>query len=66
MGLNLELLGLLACPKCRSGLTLLPGQDGLLCPACAEVYPVREEIPVMLAEEAMALAKWTGSQPAKP
>jgi len=65
MGMNLELLGLLACPKCRGGLSLLPGQDGLLCAACTEVYPVREEIPVMLAEEAIALPKWTGSQPDK-
>jgi len=63
MALNVELLGLLACPKCRGGLELLPRQDGLLCQACAEVYPVREEIPVMLAEEAVPLSKWTGSQP---
>lgn len=63
MALNVELLGLLACPQCRSGLVLLPRQDGLLCGACAVVYPVREEIPVMLVEEAVPQAKWTGSQP---
>lgn len=65
MALNTELLGLLACPKCKGALVLLPKQDGLLCAACALVYPVREDIPVMLVDEAVDLDKWTGSQPAK-
>jgi hypothetical protein len=65
MALNEELLGLLACPKCHGGLVPLPGRDGLLCAACGLVYPVREEIPVMLAEEAVALDAWTGSRPEK-
>lgn len=63
--MNVELLGLLACPQCRGGLVLLPRQDGLLCQACAVVYPVREDIPVMLIEEAVPLEKWTGSLPEK-
>lgn len=63
MALNVELLGLLACPKCRGGLVLLPRQDGLLCAPCGVIYPVREEIPVMLVEEAVPRAKWTGSLP---
>jgi len=66
VALNLELLGLLACPKCLGALTLLPRQDGLLCAPCAQVYPVREEIPVMLLDEAQPLDKWTGSQPENP
>lgn len=65
MALNVELLGLLACPKCHGGLVLLPGQDGLLCAACGLVYPVRDEIPVMLVEEAEALGAWKGSLPEK-
>ena len=65
MALNIELLGLLACPKCRGGLTLLPRQDGLLCQPCDVVFPVREEIPVMLSEEAIPADKWTGSLPEK-
>lgn len=63
MALNAELLDLLACPKCHGGLELLPGQDGLLCPACALVYPIRDEIPVMLVEEAVPVASWKGSTP---
>lgn len=65
MALNEELLGLLACPKCHGGLALLPARDGLLCAGCGLVYPVREEIPVMLAEEAVALDAWKGSLPEK-
>jgi len=63
MAMNEELLGLLACPQCRGALALLPGKDGLMCQACAVVYPVREDIPVMLVEEAVAMAKWSGSKP---
>jgi Uncharacterized conserved protein len=65
MAMNEELLGLLACPQCHGGLSLLPGKDGLWCPACAVVYPVREDIPVMLVEEAAPLDKWSGSKPEK-
>lgn len=65
MTLNVELLGLLACPKCHGGLVLLSGRDGLLCAACGLVYPVRDEIPVMLVEEAVALGQWKGSLPEK-
>ncbi|MBU1041279.1 MAG: Trm112 family protein [Proteobacteria bacterium] len=64
MALNTELLRLLVCPKCLGALAILPAQDGLLCAACGVVYPVSGDIPVMLVDEACALAKWTGSQPA--
>lgn len=64
MGMSEELLAILACPKCRGGLAVLPARDGLLCAPCALVYPVREEIPVLLEDEAVALPKWTGSRPA--
>lgn len=63
MALNKELLDILACPKCHAALTLTPAQDGLLCKACQVVYPVRDEIPVMLIEEAVPLAQWQGSTP---
>lgn len=64
MALNTELTHLLACPKCLGALSVLPAQDGLFCAACGVVYPVRGGIPVMLVDEACALAQWTGSQPA--
>lgn len=58
MALNKELLDILACPKCKSGLALTDPEDGLVCQACTVVYPIKEEIPVMLIEEAVALADW--------
>jgi len=63
MSLDVQLVSLLACPQCRGGLALLPARDGLLCAACAVVYPIRGEIPVMLVEEAAPLDTWTGSRP---
>ncbi len=53
MALNKELLDILACPKCKGDLELTPSEDGLICRACALVYPVQEEIPIMLPEEAI-------------
>jgi uncharacterized protein len=58
MALNTELLKILACPKCKGGLELLPREEGLKCAACALVYPVHEEIPVMLVDEAVPADKW--------
>ena len=58
MALNKELLKILACPKCKGDLTLIGQEEGLKCAACGLVYPVREEIPVMLIDEAIAVDKW--------
>lgn len=58
MALNKELLRILACPKCKGDLELLAQEEGLKCSACAVVYPVREEIPVMLIDEAVPVVKW--------
>lgn len=58
MALNKELLSILACPKCKSGLELLPAEDGLKCAKCGVVYPIREEIPIMLEDEAVPEDKW--------
>jgi uncharacterized protein YbaR (Trm112 family) len=58
MALNKELLQILACPKCKGDLELLPKEEGLKCAACGLVYPVREEIPVMLIDEAVPVEKW--------
>ncbi len=47
-----ELLEILACPRCKEKLTLTPEEDGLVCPACNLKYPIRDDVPVMLADEA--------------
>ena len=58
MSLNKELLQILACPKCKSDLTLTGQEEGLKCSECALVYPIREEIPVMLIDEAIPVQDW--------
>ena len=58
MALNKELLDILACPKCKGDLELTAHEDGLICRNCAVVYPIREEIPIMLVEESIALEDW--------
>lgn len=58
MPLDSRLLAVLACPACRGKLEDAGELEGLLCPKCALVYPVKEEIPVMLAEEAVSLVEW--------
>ena len=63
MTLHKDLLDILACPACKGGLTLLPMEDGLLCAKCSLVYPIEDGIPVMLTDQAVPQAKWTGSKP---
>jgi len=62
-----ELLEILACPKCKGDIALTPRGDGLVCAKCAVVYPIREDIPIMLIEEAVELTRWeAGERQAKP
>jgi len=54
MAISPELLEILRCPKCKSKVELKKDQSGLKCTntECALVYPIRDDIPVMLIEEA--------------
>ena len=52
MPIDPELLEILACPLCKTGLELKPDQSGLKCQKCKRVYPIREDIPIMLIDEA--------------
>ncbi len=58
MALNKELINILVCPKCKGELELLKGETGLKCNTCEVVYPVKDEIPIMLVDEAIPVAKW--------
>ena len=55
MPISQELLEILACPKCKGDLQLTEKQDGLACHTCKLLYPIREDIPVMLIDEAKPL-----------
>jgi len=50
-----QLLEILVCPQCKGGLSLADGGRGLVCSRCQLKYPVRDDIPVMLVEEASDL-----------
>jgi uncharacterized protein YbaR (Trm112 family) len=56
MSLDPGLLEILACPRCKGALLLTPGGSGLGCPRCGVCYPVTDDIPVMIFEEAVP---WT-------
>lgn len=47
-----DLLEILACPKCKGPLVLTEKEDGLVCKSCRLLYEIRDNIPVMLIEEA--------------
>jgi LSD1 subclass zinc finger protein len=52
MPVNPELLKYLVCPQCKTPLTLTNGGQGLKCAECHRVYPIRDDIPVMMISEA--------------
>jgi uncharacterized protein YbaR (Trm112 family) len=47
-----RILNILACPLCKADIKLTSDEKGLKCIKCHRVYPIREDIPVMLIEEA--------------
>lgn len=55
MAIDKELLEILACPKCKGDLDLTPEEDGIICKACKLKYPIKEDIPIMLIDEAIPL-----------
>lgn len=52
MAINQDLLEILACPACKAKVDLKPDESGLKCQKCKRVYPIRDDIPVMLIDEA--------------
>ena len=55
MALSKELLDILICLQCKGSLELTDAQDGLVCHKCKLLYPIKDDIPVMLLEEAIKL-----------
>ncbi|WP_262850826.1 Trm112 family protein [Mumia quercus] len=56
MNLDPTLLDILVCPQCRATLAVDVDHDELVCNLCRLAYPVRDDIPVMLVDEARSLA----------
>ncbi len=52
MAISEDLLEILACPACKAKVELKSDGSGLKCIQCKRVYPIRDDIPVMLIDEA--------------
>jgi len=61
MGISKELLEILACPACvrepgcSGNLEYREDRQQLICHHCRLVYPIKDDIPVMLVDEALPL-----------
>jgi uncharacterized protein YbaR (Trm112 family) len=54
--LKKELLAILVCPKCKGDLEYDKKKDELICQACKLAYQVKDDIPIMLIEEARKIS----------
>ena len=52
MAIDAQLLEILACPFCKEDIKLTKDEKGLKCVKCHRVYPIKDDIPVMLIDEA--------------
>jgi uncharacterized protein YbaR (Trm112 family) len=52
MPISPSLLAILACPLCKADVKLTADEKGLKCVACQRVYPIKDDIPVMIIDEA--------------
>ena len=52
MAISKDLLEILVCPMCKAQVEMKPDRSGLKCVQCKRVYPIRDDIPVMLIDEA--------------
>ncbi len=52
MAISKELLEILVCPLCKTPVEMKQDESGLKCVQCKRVYPIRDDIPVMLIDEA--------------
>ena len=56
MPMNKNLLDIVVCPICKSHLRLDEVKDELICKVDKLAYPIRDDIPVMLVDEARSLS----------
>jgi uncharacterized protein YbaR (Trm112 family) len=58
--LKKELLDILACPQCKGPVELNAEQNGIICRNCQLLYEIRNDIPIMLIDEAKPLIESKG------
>jgi len=51
-----KLLDILACPSCKSSLKYLKEEQELVCVPCKLAYAVRDDIPIMLIDQAREIS----------
>lgn len=56
MTISKELLDILACPKCKGDIYLNETGDSLICDACKLMYEIKDDIPIMLIDEAKPIS----------
>ncbi len=54
--MDAKLLDILVCPLCKSPLIYRKAEQELICRADRLAYPIKDDIPVMLADEARTLS----------
>jgi len=52
MPFNKELLEILACPQCKGKIRYDEKSNGLICDQCKLLYEIKDDVPVLLIEEA--------------
>jgi len=52
MPVDPALLEILVCPECKTPVRLVKNDSALRCDNCHRVYPIKDDIPVMLVDEA--------------
>jgi uncharacterized protein YbaR (Trm112 family) len=52
MNLSADFLEIVRCPACKAPVALKTDGSGLKCESCQRVYPIRDDIPIMLVDEA--------------
>ena len=57
MAVSQELLDILVCPACKVPVKLTADGQGLKCAQCRRVYPIKDDIPDMIIEDATIVAE---------
>ena len=57
MAVSKELLEILACPKCKGEVYVNEAGDGIICEKCELLYEIKDDIPIMLINEAKPYKK---------
>ncbi len=53
MPVDPDLLAILACPSCKTPITLVKNGSALKCATCRRVFPIKDDIPILLIDEAV-------------